>query len=56
MIPSEAAMNAPRLPTLPQWKIDLVREAIKIIEGEKGASCNGRDDCKANPFIRDGRY
>ena len=29
-------MNAPRRPTLPQWKIDLVREAIKIIEGEKG--------------------
>ena len=22
--------------TLPQWKIDLVREAIRIIEGEKG--------------------
>ena len=36
MIPSEAAVNAPRRPTLPQWKIDLVREAIKIIEGEKG--------------------
>jgi len=31
-------MNAPRRPTLPQWKIDLVREAIKIIEGEKGRS------------------
>ena len=29
-------MNAPRSPTLPQWKIDLVREAIRIIEGEKG--------------------
>jgi hypothetical protein len=29
-------MNAPRHPTLPQWKIDLVREAIRIIEGEKG--------------------
>ena len=29
-------MNAPRRPTLPQWKIDLVRAAIKIIEGEKG--------------------
>ena len=28
-------MNAPAS-TLPQWKIDLVREAIKIIEGEKG--------------------
>ena len=52
MIPSEAAMNA--LVQLAPWR--LVREAIKIIEGEKGASCNGRDDCKANPFIRDGRY
>ena len=36
MIFVEAAMNAPRSPTLPQWKIDLVREAIRIIEGEKG--------------------
>ena len=31
-------MNAPRSPTLPQWKIDLVQEAIRIIEGEKGRS------------------
>jgi hypothetical protein len=36
MISVEAAMNAPRRPALPQWKIDLVREAIKYIEGEIG--------------------
>jgi hypothetical protein len=36
MFSVEAAMNAPRRPTLPQWKIDLVREAMKVIEGEKG--------------------
>jgi hypothetical protein len=35
MISVEAAMNAPRTPNLPQWKIDLVREAMKIIEAEK---------------------
>jgi hypothetical protein len=29
-------MNSPRRPTLPQWKIDLVREAISFIEGEMG--------------------
>ena len=29
-------MNAPRTPALPQWKIDLVREAIRILESEKG--------------------
>ena len=28
-------MNAPRTSNLPQWKIDLVREAIRIIEAEK---------------------
>ena len=49
-------MNAPRTPNLPQWKIDLVREAMKILEGEKGASCNGRDDCKENPLALAGRY
>ena len=32
----EAAMNAPRSPTLPQWKIDLVREAMRVIKVEKG--------------------
>ena len=36
MIFVEAAMNAPRTPNLPQWKIDLVREAMRILEGEKG--------------------
>ena len=36
MISVGGRLNAPRRPTLPQWKIDLVREAIKIIEGEKG--------------------
>jgi len=35
MILVEAAMNAPRSPTLPQWKIDLVQEVIRILEGEK---------------------
>jgi hypothetical protein len=35
MIFVEAAMNAPRSPTLPQWKIDLVQEVIRILEGEK---------------------
>jgi hypothetical protein len=55
MISLEAAMNAPRR-QLPQWKIDLVREAMRVIKIEKGASCDSRDDCKANPFIRDGRY
>ena len=29
-------MNAPRSPTLPQWKIDLVREAMRVIKVEKG--------------------
>jgi hypothetical protein len=32
----EAAMNAPRRPTLPQWKIDLVKAAMTFIEGETG--------------------
>src|SRR3954447_22201816 len=32
---SEAAMNALRSPTLPQWKIDLLQAAIRILEGEK---------------------
>ena len=36
MITVEAAMNAPRHPALPKWKIDLVREAMRFIEGEKG--------------------
>ena len=29
-------MNAPRRPMLPQWKIDLVREAMKFLQEEKG--------------------
>jgi hypothetical protein len=32
----EAAMNAPRRPAFPQWKIDLVRDALTFIEGEMG--------------------
>jgi hypothetical protein len=36
LISIEAALNAPRSPVLPQWKIDFAREAIKIIEAEKG--------------------
>ena len=28
-------MTFPRSPALPQWKIDLVREAMRILEGEK---------------------
>jgi hypothetical protein len=28
----EAAMNAPRRPAFPQWKIDLVRDALTFIE------------------------
>ena len=29
-------MNARRRPTLPRWKIDLVREAIRFIQDEMG--------------------
>jgi hypothetical protein len=47
-------MNAPRRPTLPQWKIDLVREAIKIIEGEKGRRVTAAMIARRNPFILDG--
>ena len=28
-------MTFPRTPNLLQWKIDLVREAMRILEGEK---------------------
>ena len=52
MFSVEAAMNAPRRPTLPQWKIDLVREAMKVIEGEKGCPVTATMS-KANPFILD---
>ena len=45
-------MNAPRRPTLPQWKIELVREAMKVIEGEKGCPVTATMS-KANPFILD---
>jgi hypothetical protein len=31
-------MKVPRRPILPQWKNDLVREAIKFIEGEMGGT------------------
>ena len=37
MIFVEAAMNAPRSPTLPQWKIDLVQAAITC-----APTCTGR--------------
>jgi hypothetical protein len=29
-------MKAPRHPTLPKWKIELVRDAMRLIEAEKG--------------------
>ena len=54
MIFVEAAMNAPRSPTLPQWKIDLVQEAIRIIEGEKGRSVTAAMIARRNPFTLDG--
>ena len=49
----EAAMNAPRRPAFPQWKIDLVRDALTFIEGEMGGPVMA-DDCKENPFTLDG--
>jgi hypothetical protein len=36
MISGRGAMKARRRPTLPRWKIDLVREAIRFIQDEMG--------------------
>jgi hypothetical protein len=44
-------MNAPRSPTSPQWKIDLVREAIRIIEGEKGRRVTAAMIARRNPSL-----
>ena len=34
--PKEILMKAPRIAPLPKWKVDLVEEAIKLIEEEVG--------------------
>jgi hypothetical protein len=43
-------MNSPRRPTLPQWKIDLVREAISFIEGEMGSTVTATMVAKRSPY------
>jgi hypothetical protein len=44
-------MNSPRRPTLPQWKIDLVREAISFIEGEMGSAVTATMVAKRIPSL-----
>ena len=42
-------MKVPRRPILPQWKNDLVREAIKFIEGEMGGTVTATTVAKRIP-------
>ena len=44
-------MNSPRRPTLPKWKIDLVREAISFIEGEMGSTVTATMVAKRIPSL-----
>jgi hypothetical protein len=50
MISVEAAMNAPGLP-LPQWKIDFVREAKRILEEEKGRNVTAKEIKRRVPSL-----
>jgi hypothetical protein len=47
----EAAMNAPRRPAFPQWKIDLVRDALTFIEGEMGGPVTAATIAKRIPSL-----
>jgi hypothetical protein len=47
----EAAMNAPRRPAFPQWKIDLVRDALTFIEGEMGGPVMAATIAKRIPSL-----
>ena len=40
-----------RPPTLPRWKIDLVREALKFVEGEKGGNVSASKLAKRIPSL-----
>ncbi len=42
-------MKVPGRLTLPKWKIDLVREAIKFIEGEMGGNVTATTVAKRIP-------
>ena len=44
-------MNAPRHPVLPQWKIDLVKEAMTSIEGEMGSPVTATAIAKRVPSL-----
>ena len=44
-------MASPRRPTLPQWKIDSVREAISFIEGEMGGTVTATMVAKRIPSL-----
>jgi hypothetical protein len=44
-------MKVPGRPTLPKWKIDLVREAISFIEGEMGSTVTATMVAKRIPSL-----